>query len=218
MDLNEEKRLIKLAQNDPALFAEIFDRYYPKILGYVLKRTADLEVAQDVTSETFFKALKKLWQFRWHNVPFSSWLYKIAVNEINQYFRNGAYRSASLDELQEQGLELVSACDQESEFIEAQEELDRHESFLICRGKISRLDIKYQEVITLRFFEQKRIKEIGEILGKSDGTIKSLLHRGLEKLRELMAEASDVQPFAEACIVDSERSLPNHGISQHPKS
>ena len=52
--------------------------------------------------------------------------------------------------------------------------------------KISQLPIRYQEVITLRFFEKKKIKEIAEILGKKEGTIKSLLHRGLEKLKNLV--------------------------------
>ena len=57
MDLNEEKELIKLAQKDPEVFAKLYDEYYPKIFGYILKRVANLETAQDITSETFFKAL-----------------------------------------------------------------------------------------------------------------------------------------------------------------
>lgn len=207
MDLNEEKELIKLAQKDPEVFAKVYSHYYPKIFGYILKRTANLEIAQDITSETFFKALHKLWQFRWRNISFSSWLYKIATNEINQYFRKGKYKSASLDALQEQGFEPISLHNPEIEIIEAQEKLKQHQDFLVCQDKIGQLDIKYQEVITLRFFEEKKLNEIGEILGKSEGTIKSLLHRGLEKLRESMAKESEMQPFAKSRIVDSERSI-----------
>lgn len=70
--------------------------------------------------------------------------------------------------------------------MEAEEELKRYQDFLKVQEKISQLPIKYQEVITLRFFEKKKIKEISEILGKKEGTIKSLLHRGLEKLKDLM--------------------------------
>ncbi len=206
MDLNEEKELIKLAQKDSEVFVKVYDLYYPKIFGYILKRTANLEITQDITSETFFKALNKLWQFRWRNISFSSWLYKIATNEINQYFRKGKYKSASLDALQEKGFDLVSLHNPEIEVIEAQEKLKQHQDFLICQEKINKLDIKYQEVIALRFFEQKQIKEIGEVLDKSDGTIKSLLHRGLEKLRTSMAEEIKTQPFADSRIVDSERS------------
>ena len=185
MDLSEEKELVRQAQKAPDAFAKLYDQYYPKIFGYVLRRTANLEAAQDITSETFFNALRKLWQFRWRNISFSSWLYKIATNEINQYFRKAEYKkSLSLEELQEQGFEPISSHDPESELIEAQEKLKQHQDFLEIQGKIVRLSAKYQEVITLRFFEQKQIKEIAEILGKKEGTIKSLLYRAVEKLRE----------------------------------
>jgi RNA polymerase sigma-70 factor (ECF subfamily) len=185
MDLSEEKELVRQAQKAPDAFAKLYDQYYPKIFGYILRRTANLEAAQDITSETFFNALSKLWQFRWRNISFSSWLYKIATNEINQYFRKAEYKkSVSLEELQEQGFEPISSHDPESELIEAQEQLKQHQEFLEIQGKIVRLSAKYQEVIALRFFEQKQIKEIAEILGKKEGTIKSLLYRAVEKLRE----------------------------------
>jgi len=185
MDLSEEKELVRQAQKAPDAFAKLYDQYYPKIFGYILRRTANLEAAQDITSETFFKALRKLWQFQWRNISFSSWLYKIAANEINQYFRKVEYKkSLSLEELQEQGFEPTSPDDPESELIEAQEQLKQHQDFLEIQVKIVRLPAKYQEVIALRFFEQKQIKEISEILGKKEGTIKSLLHRAVEKLRE----------------------------------
>jgi RNA polymerase sigma-70 factor (ECF subfamily) len=185
MDLSEEKELVRQAQKAPDAFAKLYDQYYSKIFGYILRRTANLEATQDITSETFFNALRKLWQFRWRNISFSSWLYKIATNEINQYFRKAEYKkSLSLEELQEQGFEPISSHDPESELIEAQEKLKQHREFLEVQVKIVRLPAKYQEVIALRFFEQKQIKEISEILGKKEGTIKSLLHRAVEKLRE----------------------------------
>jgi len=185
MDLSEEKELVRQAQKTPDAFTKLYDQYYPKIFGYVLRRTVNLEAAQDITSETFFKALKKLWQFRWHNISFSAWLYKISTNEIKQYFRQAEYRkSASLEELQERGFEPIASQDIESELIEAQEKLKQYQDFLEIQRKIVQLPTKYQEVIALRFFEQKQIKEIAAILGKKEGTIKSLLHRAVEKLRE----------------------------------
>ena len=185
MDLDQERELIKKAQKAPDAFARLYDEYYPKIFGYVLRRTANLEAAQDITSETFLKALGKLWQFQWRNVSFSSWLYKIATNESRQYFRKAEYKkSVSLEELQEQGFELLSPHDPEDELIEAQEKLKQHQEFLEIQEKIVQLPAKYQEVIALRFFEKKQIKEIAQILGKREGTIKSLLHRAVEKLRE----------------------------------
>jgi RNA polymerase sigma-70 factor (ECF subfamily) len=185
MDLGEEKELVRQAQKDRDAFAKLYDQYHPRIFGYILRRTANLEVAQDITSETFLKVLGKLWQFRWRNVSFSSWLYRIATNEVNQYFRKAEYKkTVSLEESQERGLELLSPHDLESELIEAQEELKQHQDFLEIQAKIVQLPAKYQQVITLRFFEKKQIREIAEILGKREGTIKSLLHRAVEKLRE----------------------------------
>lgn len=185
MDLEREESLVKKAQRDPAAFAELYDHYYPKVFGYVLRRTASLEAAQDITSETFFKALNKLWQFRWRSISFSAWLYRIASNETAQHFRQSeCKKSASLEALQEQGFEPASPDDPHSELVEAQEELDRHREFRRVQEKITRLPARYQEVIALRYFEQKQLKEIAEILGKKEGTVKSLLHRAIEKLRE----------------------------------
>ena len=169
MDLNEEKELIKQAQKDPEVFAKLYDEYYPKIFGYILKRVANFEIAQDITSETFFKALKKLWQFRWRNISFGAWLYRIANSEIANYYRKNRYL-VSLEILRdEKGFEPVALHNPETEFLEAQEKLKQHQDFLKIQEKISQLSIRYQEVITLRFFEKKKIKEICEILGKKKG-------------------------------------------------
>ncbi|XOB42241.1 MAG: RNA polymerase sigma factor [Candidatus Nealsonbacteria bacterium] len=181
MNLKEEKQLVKKAQKDSEAFAELYNEHYSKIFSYALKRTANLEIAQDVTSETFFKALKKLWQFRWRNISFLSWLYKIANNEIANYFRKNKYK-VSLEKIPEP----FTIRNPSTEIIEGEQELKKHQDFLMLQKKISKLSVKYQEVISLRFFEKKKIKEIAEILGKKEGTIKSLLHRGLEKLRKLI--------------------------------
>jgi len=182
MKLNEEKKLIKEAKKNPEVFGKLYEKYYPQIFGYVLKRTANLEITQDITSETFFKALKKLWQFRWRNIPISSWLYRIANNEIANFYRKKKLKLIPLEKIPEP----IALSSPSLEILKAEEELKKHQDFLKIQEKISRLEIKYQEVITLRFFEKKQIKEIAQILGKKEGTIKSLLSRGLEKLRKLM--------------------------------
>jgi len=179
-----EKSQIEKAKKNPEAFSELYDKYYSQIFGYVLKRVANLEIAQDVTSDTFLKALKNLWQFRWRNVPFSCWLYRIANNEIVNYFRKRKGGWVSLEKISEP----VSSSNPQLEFAEAEAELEKHQEFLKAQKKILKLPFKYQEVITLRFFEKKQIKEIAEILGKKEGTIKSLLHRGLEKLKEEFPE------------------------------
>jgi len=184
MDLEQEKELVERAKNDTEAFSQLYDQYYSKIFGYVLRRTASIEIAQDVTSEVFLKTLKNLPQFRWRGTPFSSWLYRIATNEIANYFRRNKHEKFCLEELSDPI--SISNPSAETELFEAETELKRREEFLALHENISKLSVKYQEVITLRFFESKQVKEIGEILGKREGTIKSLLHRGLEKLRKLM--------------------------------
>jgi len=179
MIFDEEKELVERAKGDSESFGKLYDKYYSRIFGYILKRVANLEIAQDICSETFLKVLKNLRKFRWKGVSFSSWLYRIANNEIANYFRKKEYKAVSLEKIPEP----ISINNPEIEFIKAEEELKKHEDFLKIQEEISKLEIKYQEVITLRFFEKKQIKEIAEILEKKEGTIKSLLHRGLEKLR-----------------------------------
>ena len=183
MNVEQERELVERAKNNTEAFGELYDQYYSQIFGYVLKRTANIDVAQDVTSEVFFKAFKNLRQFQWRGVPFSSWLYRIATNEIANYFTKNKPWQLSLEEVSNS----ISSSDPwaETELLQAEAELRRREDFLTLHENISKLQLKYQEVIVLRYFEDKQLKEIGEILGKREGTVKSLLHRGLEKLRKL---------------------------------
>ena len=184
MDLEQEKNLVERAKNDIEAFGQLYDTYYSQILGYVLKRTANIEFTQDITSEVFFKALNSLQKFQWRGVPFSAWLYRIANNEISNHFRKNGKRQLELDKISNSI--TYSEPSSESEVLAAENELKKYEDFLILHENIARLPARYQEVIVLRFFENKRIHEIAEILGKREGTVKSLLHRCLEKLRKSM--------------------------------
>jgi RNA polymerase sigma-70 factor (ECF subfamily) len=132
----------------------------------------------------FLKALKNIGQFHWRGVPFSSWLYRIAANEIANSYRESKRRRKYLEENSE--VIDTSNPSPENELAQAEEELRKHEEFLSVHENISKLSFRYQEVITLRYFEHKHLKDIGVILGKSEGTVKSLLHRALKKLRKLM--------------------------------
>lgn len=172
--------MVAKAKKDPEAFSLLYDEYYSRIFAYILKRVANVEVAQDITSETFLKALKNLWAFKWKGVPFSSWLYRIASNEIANFFRKKK-KIVPLENIPE----LSANSNPFSEIIESQEKLEKHREFLVLHEKISQLSPKEQEIIHLRFFEKKKIKEICEITGKKEGTVKSLLHRSLEKLRKL---------------------------------
>jgi RNA polymerase sigma-70 factor (ECF subfamily) len=186
-EASSEQALIERAKEDPQAFGDLFDRYYPLIFAYVLRRVGKWNDAQDITSEVFLKALKGLWRFRWQGIAFSAWLYRIATNEVGIYFRRAGRAPLSLNQLIEQsGFEPASRDDLIAEKLEVERQFERHRDFLIASSNIVTLPMKYQHVITLRFFEHKSVKEIAEILGKKDGTVKSLLSRGLQRLRKLM--------------------------------
>lgn len=189
MDPYREKELIEQTKSDPEAFGVIFDEYYPGILGYILRRTASVEAARDIAAETFSKAFRNLSRFRWKNISISSWLFRIASNEIISFFRRKKYEPESLEELREiAGFEHADSRDVLLEIQRAELELEQHKEFLKIQTLLRRLPAKYQEVIALRYFEEKKIKEIAGILDKNEGTVKSLLSRGLEKLRILSQE------------------------------
>ena len=186
MNLEAEQSLILRSKTDVEAFAELYEENYSLILNYVIRRTGNVDLAKDIVSDTFLKAMESIQHFQWRNIPFSAWLYRIANNEINQTYRNAKKQAVSLEQLQEEYGFEVESSELTEEILNAQVELEeRHQQFLYYQKKLLELPIKYQEVISLRYFEDKSMKEIAAILDKREGTIKSLLHRGLEKLRNL---------------------------------
>lgn len=194
MDSSTEQALIEQAKTDPEAFGAIFDFYYPKIFSYALKRTGTVEAAQDITSEVFVLALDKLWQFTWKkDSRFSSWLYKIATNEITGFFRKGQKAPYSLQYLME-GEEFDPPSKEAllEEIMAAQDAWERDRTAMLAQKLLRELPLKYQEVIILRYFEDKTNQEISEILGKRPGTVKSLLSRGLKKLYKVMLTEKEI--------------------------
>ena len=187
MNPEEEFQLIQKAKNDPETFGILYDKYYQQIFGYIQRRVLNWELAQDITSEVFIKAFKSIWKFRWTGISIKAWFYRIATNEVNMYFRKGKYVPVSLQELMERkGFEPIDINTTEEEKAQIEKKLRQYEDFILIQSKIKELPIKYQEVISLRYFEQKSIKEISEILNKNEGTIKSLLSRGIDRIRNLL--------------------------------
>lgn len=178
--------LVKQAQaGDREAIGTLYDFYYQKILGFAARRTGSVQAAADITSETFLKVMKNINKFVFRDIPFSAWVYRIATNEIANHFRQK--KSYSLDKMMEEsGFEIEDPKNFVEEFENAQKELERKNIFSTVSQKLRVLPVYYQEVISLRFFEKKKTREIADILGKSEGTVKSLLSRGIEKLREEM--------------------------------
>ena len=180
-----EKQLLQDIENDPKLFKKVYETFYNKIFGYVFRRTTDYEVARDITAETFLKAYSNIGKFKWRSISILYWLYAIATNELNKYFNSQKYAPHSLTRIQEEyGIDMADHTNAETESIRLQEELEKHQEYTRINDTIKKLGVKYQNVIALRYFEHKSIKEIAIILDKKEGTIKSLLSRGIEKLKD----------------------------------
>lgn len=190
MNLAEEEKWIHEVKSNPEAFSILFEEYYSQLLNFAVRRTGNIEIARDVVSETFYKAFKNIPFFIWNNISFSSWLYRICNNEINQYYRKSDNKRKIAADNNQLLASIVDDFNLEEEMLKTQEEFDKHERFLAVQQKILALPLKYQEVLVLRYFEDKSIKEIAEILRKSEGTVKSLIHRGIKKVKNEFDESA----------------------------
>jgi len=186
---NDEPPRTPTHPNSPEAFGALYELHYSQIFGYVYRRILHWETAQDITAEVFFKAYRSFWRFRWSAIPIGAWFYRIATNEVNMYFRVGRFRrDVSLTELlDEKRFDAPDAASTDIEKANAERALQQSQDFVLIQACLRSLPAKYQDVIALRYFEGKSIREIAEILGKREGTIKSLLSRGLERIRKKLS-------------------------------
>ena len=170
--LNEQKE-IEAAKADPAQFEVLYNRYYEPILQFVYKRVEGKEAAFDITSQVFLNAMLKLAQFRFMGTPFSSWLYRIALNEINTLYRKDkVQRSIKVEED-----ELKSVIHE----INPDDDIDaQYQRVTEVLGDFPEEDI---QLIELRFFEKRAFKEIGDIMNMTENNAKVKLYRLLDKLK-----------------------------------
>lgn len=187
MTPEEEEYLIGLIKIESSEFGVLFDLHYHAIFNYVFHRLGDYELSRDIVSEVFLKAFINIRSFKYKGIPVLFWLYRIANNEIQQHFRKKkylpSYFGVAINPTDWCALNMQSDEEEKNQW---EKELQQHENFVLMQQKIKLLPLNYQEVIVLRYFEQKTIKEIALIKNKKEGTVKSLLSRGIEKLKTLV--------------------------------
>jgi len=187
LETGREKILLAEIKSNPEKFGILYDEYYHSVFSYIFRRLGDYESARDIASETFLKAFLKIGSFEWRGVPIIFWLLRIATNEINLFFRKSKYVPQSFQFLiNSHGVDMLDRVTEQQDKERIENEFKQYEDFLSIQLRLKQLPLNYQEVIALRYFEQKSIKEIAIILNKKEGTIKSLLSRGMEKLKNLM--------------------------------
>lgn len=160
-------------------FDTVYDLYFDRIFNYILRRTANVSEAEDLTAQVFFLALRHASKKRQKPTNIQAWLYRIAGNEVNGYFRSMKRRppAASLADNPE-AAEL-----QDTEARRGDKVLAQHQAFLQLSAALRALKVEDQTVLALRFFENKTFEEIADILGKRTGAVTMRAHRALDRLK-----------------------------------
>jgi RNA polymerase sigma-70 factor, ECF subfamily len=175
--LNEELIIIEAAKLDPERFAPLYDKYYKQIFNYVYQRMDDKDTAFDLTGQVFLKALTNLSNYQFRGVPFASWLYRIAHNELMQTFRIKKDRRA------------INADIGDLRFIcEETEEPFFEEYIPFIKKLIRQLNSDELQMVEMRFFEKRPFKEVAEIMGITEVNAKVRMYRIIEKLKKQLSK------------------------------
>ncbi len=173
----EDQSIARRAKEDQTAFGELYERHVTAIYRYLYYRCGSVEDAEDLTARVFMRALKHIHHYDDRGVPFTAWLYRIAHNVVANYHRdNSRHPSVPLDEV-----ELHGAHSDDSDLkIDSQRQRER------LLYAIRTLPEERQQLVVLKFVEQLQNAEIGQIMNRSEGAIKSLYHRTLIQLREAL--------------------------------
>jgi RNA polymerase sigma-70 factor (ECF subfamily) len=166
---------IERARENPRAFSVLYKRYYRDIFVFVYRRLSDKEDTQDIVSVVFTKAMMNLANYQFKGLPFSSWLFRIASNEVSLFFRNASkVRSISIETSGVQRL----AVEMESQKIDT----------YVLAPILQKLDGEEVELIEMRYFEELSMREIGEVLNLTENNVKVKVFRLLEKIRKFAIE------------------------------
>ena len=173
--------LIQKAQQDPAAFRPLYEKHFRRIFVFVLHRVGEKQLCSDITSQVFLKALLNIKKYKHSGVPFSAWLYRIALNETYDYLRKmNRYRHVSIDDA---GIEkLHEELTAETRLFDLEEKLP---------SILEKLTPEEVHLLELRFFEQRPFKEVGEILGITENYAKVRVYRLLDKMKVLFVSVKE---------------------------
>lgn len=155
---------------DADAFGALYDRFQPEILRYLVIRVRDQDVAEDLAQQVFLKAWQAIPRYEHRGAPFRAWLYRMAHNQMVDYFRT---RRPSTDL---EGVDLPEESEAEDLVLAA----EMNEAL---RAAMERLSEDHREVLVLRFLMEKSAREIGEIMGRKEVTVRGLQMRALQALR-----------------------------------
>jgi RNA polymerase sigma-70 factor (ECF subfamily) len=168
--------LIEAAQKDPSRFAEIYENNFARVYAFISRRVGNRDVAEDLTSDVFHKALAGLPRFEWRGVPYGAWLLRIASNAIIDRAKRAAKETdiSGIDEPSEMSPQVIEETDQRARLFKL----------------VEQLPVDQRRVIELRFAEEKSIREVASDLSRTEGAVKQLQFRALQNLRAQLREES----------------------------
>ena len=182
LDLNDDEALGRAAQGDREAFGVLYDRYVGRIYNYIYYRTGNQHDAEDLTSRVFTRAMRHIPNYQDRGVPFSAWLYRIAHNLVANWHRDNSRR---------QEVALDDGFWVSSDFEHPENVLMRSEEESALLDIIRDLPEDRQMLLILKFVEHLSNAEIGDIMGRTEGAVKSLYHRTLLSLRD---RADQIEP------------------------
>lgn len=171
----KERAIIIAAQQKAEHFSALYDRYYELIFRMIYKRIGDKDTTADLTSQVFLKALLNLKRYKITGAPFSAWLVRIGLNEVNMYFRQS--KKITEVEISEREISLL---------VEEGEIGFEEEDYEVVIAAINELSEEQGQLIELRFFEKYSFKEMGAVLEVSEANAKMKLYRTLEKVKKII--------------------------------
>ena len=173
----EESRLVEEAKKDPTTFGVLYERYVDRIYAYIYHRVGNAQDSEDLTARTFYRALEKLHTYEDRGLPFSAWLFRIAHNLVANWHRDrGRRRFLSFDKLW--------SYSQDQELPEKW--VEQEEANQALWEAIERLPTDRKNLLLYKFGSHLSNLEIGQMMNKSEGAIKSLYFRTLAALRKDM--------------------------------
>ena len=177
--LDEELKQVNKAKEDLQQFAPLYDAYFKPVFLFVRKRIGNNDAAADLTQQVFLKAMGAIKGYTYKGVPFSAWIFRIAMNEINMIYRKTKYTEVEVRE--------KDAFEMMNEMGEPHDE----KKLAACLQKIQKLPADQSTIVEMRFFDQMSFAEIGKILGITEANAKMKLYRILEKLKSELQNQND---------------------------
>jgi RNA polymerase sigma-70 factor (ECF subfamily) len=182
-DAEEAQRLIALVElargGDTEAFGLLYDHYHTSVYRFLYYRVGSVALAEDLMSETFFRALRGMSNFRWQGKDFGAWLMTIARNLTTDHFKSGRTRL-------EHATEDMSAHDAVTEGPESSVLASLTNEVLL--KALTELPTEQQECLIMRFLQGLSIAETAQVLGRSDGAVKQLQLRGVRNLAKLLPD------------------------------